>query len=363
MNNGRFAALFGNGADSTSGKAALFIMFADGDASGSGGKYIKLVVPTTGSNGLSQPTWIDVNNDRIADFIYAGDQQGNLWRFDVSSSNPSNWKVSYINDGSANLGQPLFKAKDSSGNALPITGAPETRFHPLGGVVVNIVTGLSLRTGDFPYTARTNGMFGLWDNPAFVTADTVTALTAALPRELSELQERVLHNVGTDDTKRYVTGDAIDWSAKKGWYMLMNVSSEMGVNNLTIANNQLLTVTVSPAPAKTGLATDPCSDTPVARLLAVDPITGLPDGLLGSESITVGDTTTTYMLASVRVVDQKVHIVKDLVGEGSAQTGCGNGSLNCTAVEGATSGGGKRLASNAGFGRIFWREIPGFKTN
>jgi hypothetical protein len=71
----------------------------------------------------------------------------------------------------------------------------------------------------------------------------------------------------------------------------------------------------------------------------------------------------TVMLASVPVNDQKGQFVGDLVGRGSTQAGCANGSLACTAYEGATSGGeNPRLASSLNSGRIFWREIPGFKT-
>ncbi len=374
MNNGRFAALFGNGIESTTGNAALFIVFADGDAAGSGGKYKKLVVPTStcsttvtspavDCNGLSQVTWVDTNNDRVADYIYAGDIKGNLWRFDVSSSDPANWAVSYF-------GKPLFKAIDASNRPLPITGAPVANFHPLGGVIVDIVTGSALYASDFPNTTRTNAMFGVWDKPAFSSGSfaTAAAMEAALPRSLSSLATRTLVNYG-DDLHRYVTGDAIDWSTKNGWAMFFNVSSEMGLNNLTIANNQVLTVTVSPAPALTGADTDPCTSTPVARLVGVDPVTGLPNGLLGSANISdptvksILPTFVTFMLATVPVTDQKGQFVSDLVGRGSSQAGCASGSLNCTAYEGATSGGDNpRLSSSLSSGRIFWREIPGFKT-
>jgi type IV pilus assembly protein PilY1 len=296
MNNGRFAALFGNGVESTNGNAALFIVFADGSAAGNGGKYKKLVVPTvsttacpqpvsTGScNGLSQVTWVDTNNDRIADYIYAGDLKGNLWRFDVTSSNAANWSVSYYQ-------QPLFTAEDREGNALPITGAPEARYHPLGGVMVGFATGAAAYAADFPNTTRTNAMFGIWDNPDFDTNvpkpkyTTASAMAAALPRDLDSLAPRTLVNFNGDDTTRYVTGDAIDWATKKGWRMPLTVPSEMGLNNMTIANGQLLTVTVSPAPAKRGLDSDACTDTPVARLLGFDPVTGLPNGLLGSAKV------------------------------------------------------------------------------
>ncbi|MBP6268920.1 MAG: hypothetical protein KA422_04790 [Rhizobacter sp.] len=360
MNNGRFAALFGNGIDSTSGRAALYIVFADADAAAAGGKFKKIVVPTLGANGLSQPTWVDVNNDRIPDYIYAGDLQGNLWRFDVRSADPGAWRVSYFE-------KPLFTAKDASGNALPITGAPEFRFHRLGGIVVNVVTGKSVTSDDFPNGSRTNGMFGIWDKPAFAVIDEATDMEDALPRDLSDLEERELHNVGTDTQTRYLTGDAIDWNTKLGWYFFFNVNSEMGLNNLTIANNQVLTITVSPAPPKTGAATDACSDKPVARLLAVDPITGLPNGLLGTTDVEEGDVTTTYQLVSVPISDQKGRIGNTQVGAGgnggdaTKADECSGGSLDCTKVITAT--GGANVRSNLGKGRIFWREIPGFKTN
>jgi type IV pilus assembly protein PilY1 len=385
MNNGRFAALFGNGAESKNGNAALFIVFADGSSAGNGGKYVKLVVPTNRSstctqpatpyagycNGLSQVAWVDTNNDRIADYVYAGDLQGNVWRFDVTSTDATKWSVSYY-------GQPLFKAVDANGNALPITGAPVIHYHPLGGLMVDVVTGAALYTADFPNTNRTNAIFGIWDDPKFTTGNygSASAMAAALPRGLSKLATRTLVNVNGDDTTRYVTGNAIDWSSAQGWVLPLNASSEMGLNNLSYANNQLLTVTVSPAPALTGAATDPCTAAPVARLLGVDPITGLPNGLLGTADIidptaAVSKTPVygalpnymTVILASIPVADQKGQFVSDLVGRGSTQAGCANGSLNCTAYEGATSSGtNPRLSSSLNSGRIFWREIPGFTT-
>jgi type IV pilus assembly protein PilY1 len=382
MNNGRFAALFGNGVESSKGNAALFIVFADGSAAGNGGKYKKLVVPTVSTtactqpstpyagycNGMGQVTWVDTNNDRVADYIYGGDLKGNLWRFDVTSSDATNWSVSYFQ-------QPLFKAVDASGNALPITGAPEARYHPLGGVMVGFATGAAMYAADFPKTTRTNAMFGIWDNPNFNTTKyaTSSAMASALPRGLGSLATRTLVNFNGDDTKRYVTGDAVDWTTQKGWVMPFNVSSEMGLNNMTIANSQLLTVTVSPAPAKTGADSDACTDTPVARLVGVDPVTGLPNGLLGSADVIDADKPIagpsalpnymTVLLASIPVNDQKGQFVGDLVGRGSTQAGCANGSLACTAYEGASSDGEPiRFATGLSSGRIFWREIPGFKT-
>lgn len=357
MNNGRWAALFGNGVASSTGKAALFIMFADGPSGSAlnGGVYRKLVADSVSTdNGLSQPVWVDTNNDGIADYIYAGDIKGNLWKFDVSDTDAANWRVSYF-------GKPLFIAKDSANNILPITGAPEVRFHPLGGIMVNIATGIAVASADFPNTSRVNGIFGVWDKTTFAGM-TEAAVASSLPRaNTAAIIPRTLNNVGTDTTTRYITGSAIDWTTALGWSVALPVLSEMSLSNLTITNSQLLTVTVSPPAAKTGAATDPCFDTPIARINAMDPITGLPSTLFGTTSVTGNSGPTTYNLATLSIVDQKVRIAKDLVGKGSTQAGCANGTLNCTAVEGASNQ-GKRFSSSTDMGRIFWREIPGLKT-
>ncbi|HEU4664178.1 MAG TPA: PilC/PilY family type IV pilus protein [Dokdonella sp.] len=63
--------------------------------------------------GLSTPTVFDVGNDQIADFVYAGDLAGNLWRFDISDANPTSWKAdlmfsTYAAGGAAAVGdQPI----------------------------------------------------------------------------------------------------------------------------------------------------------------------------------------------------------------------------------------------------------------
>jgi type IV pilus assembly protein PilY1 len=61
-------------------------------------------------NGLATPAPIDADGDGDIDRIYAGDLLGNLWAFDVSDANPSNWKIALPGN------QALFTAKDSSNN-------------------------------------------------------------------------------------------------------------------------------------------------------------------------------------------------------------------------------------------------------
>ncbi|EMT2676203.1 pilus assembly/adherence protein PilC, partial [Neisseria gonorrhoeae] len=65
----------------------------------------KIDVPG-GKGGLSSPTLVDKDLDGIVDIAYAGDRGGNMYRFDLSNSDPSKWSVSTIFEG----GKPITSA-------------------------------------------------------------------------------------------------------------------------------------------------------------------------------------------------------------------------------------------------------------
>ncbi|EMU0973861.1 pilus assembly/adherence protein PilC [Neisseria gonorrhoeae] len=65
----------------------------------------KIDVPG-GKGGLSSPTLVDKDLDGIVDIAYAGDRGGNMYRFDLSDSDPSKWSVSTIFEG----GKPITSA-------------------------------------------------------------------------------------------------------------------------------------------------------------------------------------------------------------------------------------------------------------
>lgn len=83
----------GNGYDSPSGRAVLFLIdIADG-------KLTKIPTKANDSlNGLSSVRVADNNSDGIADYVYAGDLRGNLWRFDLDptgKTGSNGYKVSF----------------------------------------------------------------------------------------------------------------------------------------------------------------------------------------------------------------------------------------------------------------------------
>lgn len=367
MNNGKFAVLMPNGINSTNGSAALYILFANGPYGGvwsPSTNYVKLVADVGPANGLSQATWVDTNNDGVADYIYAGDIKGNLWKFDVSSSNQANWKVAYANADGTNK-RPLFIAKQSDASVLrlPITSAPEYRFHPLGGVVINFATGKSVVPSDFPDgSGRTHTIFGVWDNPVYSSASYVSnpALldnaTTGLPRLRTQLAARTFNRITVDDAdptngvvgEGYVTGSAMDWTSKMGWYVSLPDTSEMVVSNPTITQGLLATVSIAPAATSASV----CFSGPVAYATFLDPITGLLNSDVFGTIIIGG---VTYYTASKKITDQRVTFSRD-----ATNTACAAGQQNCTRIIGETTDETAKSPNTSA--RIYWREIPSFKT-
>ena len=87
LSNGTWVAIFGNGYGSNDGRAYLYVVNIE-----TGAEIARLETDNTQfNNGLSTATPVDLDFDGDVDYIYAGDLQGGMWRFDVTSTNPSSW--------------------------------------------------------------------------------------------------------------------------------------------------------------------------------------------------------------------------------------------------------------------------------
>ncbi|HFC3039517.1 TPA: PilC family type IV pilus tip adhesin, partial [Neisseria gonorrhoeae] len=97
---GKYAAFLASGyaaknINSNDNKTALYVY----DLGNGGGSLIKKIEAPGGKGGLSSPTLVDKDLDGIVDIAYAGDRGGNMYRFDLSNSDPSKWSVSTIFEG------------------------------------------------------------------------------------------------------------------------------------------------------------------------------------------------------------------------------------------------------------------------
>ncbi|CNR53763.1 PilC protein [Neisseria gonorrhoeae] len=107
IRNGKYAAFLASGyaakqIASQENKTALYVY----DLKDTLGTPIRKIDVKGGKGGLSSPTLVDKDLDGIVDIAYAGDRGGNMYRFDLSNSDPSKWSVSTIFEG----GKPITSA-------------------------------------------------------------------------------------------------------------------------------------------------------------------------------------------------------------------------------------------------------------
>ncbi|RLB77766.1 MAG: hypothetical protein DRH06_03110, partial [Deltaproteobacteria bacterium] len=83
------AVIVGNGYENLgNGHATLLILDA---SDGSLIKELDVQPLAATHNGLSTPAVADTDGDGIIDYVYAGDLDGTLWKFDLSDDDDSNW--------------------------------------------------------------------------------------------------------------------------------------------------------------------------------------------------------------------------------------------------------------------------------
>jgi type IV pilus assembly protein PilY1 len=246
LNNGVWAAVFGNGynsscAGSGCGDAMLYVVNIET------GKLIKKIdtgigpaQDPTGKNrpdGLATVEPVDADSNYTTDYVYAGDLYGNLWKFDLSSSNTSQWKVAY--------GQPLFKAVDAGGNPQPITTRPVVGVNPSGpGFMVYFGTGKYLEKSDaVPHTTTVQSVYGIWDK----NGSTLTPITR------NDLQAQTITDEVTQfgDQLRVVSSNRINWTQQDGWYLDLESSvsgaqGEMVVTDPILRSGKLIFTTLIP---------------------------------------------------------------------------------------------------------------------
>lgn len=343
MANNKWAAILGNGYNSTNGYAALMILFLDGPT-GTGGvwtagtDYLKIVADTSGSNGLSSPLPVDTDGDGYVDTVYAGDLKGHMWKFFVGpnasdatvTSSPATWKI-------ALSGSPLFTAQDtaSPANPQPIISPPVASLHPTTGWMVLFGTGKFLENSDINNTL-VQTYYGIHDTNVAVSSRgelVGKVLSSSYPRVVSSTISVAVTDPPTTE---------------RGWYADLSISGERLVGRPTLENGLIFFDTITP----TGAA---CSGGVSSGLQALDYLTGdMPD---------------VSVFGNIDINSDGIYDLVAGISTGSALGGTtfiripGVTSTGTTAYRGLSSqltGTVSQFDINVGFGshgRITWREI------
>jgi len=200
----------------------------------------------TTTNGLS--SLIAVNSGGqvagLANIVYAGDLQGNLWRVDISNPNPALWSVTV-----------LFQARDALGNKQPITTKPvaslNPRFPQILGTMVMFGTGQFLGVPDLT-NENVQTIYGVYDPPATYVTPLTRAGGSLLPQTLNTAT--VTTSSGGSEEVRYVTGATGQVPATKGWYVdLSLLPGERVINDPRLeSGGELVLTTYQPIPPAAG---------------------------------------------------------------------------------------------------------------
>ena len=290
LHSGQWAALIPNGYNSSAGPTLFALDIQTGE------QIAKLTAPIEpdefeAGNGLSNIRTADMNNDGIVDYVYGGDLQGNVWRFDLYNVPQENFnKCSSNCDLIRNAyqvsfnGQPLYVAKDANGQPQPITAAPILLRHPTSiGHLVVVGTGRFLGFEDKNTPFKRESLYGIWDRQ-----------TSGLPgfaKELSrsDLQAQTLsaHTMQIAEATRavrLVTENPVQWYKpgtenihddnnvdRWGWRLDLSTGTtatgERMVNTMRMYGEGLIFSTITPN-------ADPCSAGLDGFTYAINPATG-----------------------------------------------------------------------------------------
>ncbi|WP_458777307.1 PilC/PilY family type IV pilus protein [Desulforhopalus sp. 52FAK] len=170
--------VFGNGYESTSGKAVLIVLGLDSNGNiiwrnefNTGVGNPTPTTPNGTCNGLSSPALIDVNFDGKVDYAYAGDLLGNMWKFDLSSATRGDWGIPF--EDSSGVKKPLFTAQGAlnrfgsgwESTLQPITTEPDVISAcntTQQGYLVLFGTGRYLKSGEYEDISPQT-IYGIWD--------------------------------------------------------------------------------------------------------------------------------------------------------------------------------------------------------
>lgn len=238
-----WVVIIGNGYNSDNGHSVLFVLDAQ---TGSVVKKIDTGSAGTGSNknGLSSPLAVDTTGDKKVDVVYAGDLNGNMWKFDFSSTNASAWDVAF-KTGGVNI--PLFVACNTTGTSCTAANRQAITAKPNAGAVgpdqatpsrmLYFGTGKYFETGDGSIAAnpQIQSFYGIWDQNAPVA-------------DRANLQEQSIIFEGfptlasggqTGNKQRIISNNAVCYSTssagcndssalKKGWVLNLMEGNETG---------------------------------------------------------------------------------------------------------------------------------------
>jgi type IV pilus assembly protein PilY1 len=263
LHDGKWAVIFGNGLGSTSGDAGIYVMTVDPTSAASTFYYLSTHTGSAASpNGISFASPVDLDGDHVTDYVYAGDLQGNLWRFDLTSNIETSWAVTPGPVFKTPAGQPITTA------IVAASGAPSVGMQQF--LMLMFGTGQKVpltNTNPATYSAGTQDLYGVWDwnMTAWNSVSTATyaAITAANTGLVAgnhtmakaNLQQQVVTIDPTTKNRDIANNASICWAALStcssnkqfGWYIDLPGTQEQIIYSPELVAQALTVNTIVPA--------------------------------------------------------------------------------------------------------------------
>ena len=286
MHDGNWAAIFGNGRNSATGAAGVFIMTVDRASGATSFRFLDTgASSTTTKNGIDYVSSADLDGDRVVDYLYAGDLSGKVWRFDVTDPSPANWRADSSPMFTTAPGQPITTRL--SVNAITQASGPSR-------LVIAFGTGQQTPqtlTSPANYASGTQSLYGIWDarmspwnargSAQFISLVSPPAVTLSSLR--TQTTTTVAGASGTISGYRTVTQNPVCWSGsitcgggaiantQFGWKLDLPAASEQIVFNPLVAFGTFLVNTTIPSTTQVlSCTTQPAS----GFTMALSPETG-----------------------------------------------------------------------------------------
>ncbi|ENW1484562.1 pilus assembly/adherence protein PilC, partial [Neisseria gonorrhoeae] len=214
--NGKYAAFLASGYAakdivSSDNTTALYVY----DLKDTLGTPIAKIEAPGGKGGLSSPTLVDKDLDGTVDIAYAGDRGGNMYRFDLSNSDPNKWSAKAIFEGTK-----------------PITSAPAVSRLKDKRVVI-FGTGSDL-TEDDVLDTKEQYIYGIFDDDKGTGTVKVTVQngTAGGLLEQNLMQEN----------KTLFLNKRSDGSGSKGWAVKLTGGQRVTVKPTVVLRTAFVTI-------------------------------------------------------------------------------------------------------------------------
>jgi type IV pilus assembly protein PilY1 len=261
---------------------SLFLLALDKPQTGAwtlGTNYFRIDLPTGFTdtatiNALSSPG-VQLGKDGEVERLYAGDTQGNLWKFDftlLANEFNSNSTMQGVLAG----GAPFFQAAIGS-NKQPITMEPTVGTGPGRTNVVVFGTGKFIEAADTKSeNYKQQSIYGIWDDRTNTTASRATGRDQLATRTASGTGA-TFEVSGSEFQYGYLSSGATDATKKKGWYFDLTgtANGERQVTNFAVSNNSVFFNTTAAVPVS---ATSNVCSAYGGRQCAVNGATGISNG-------------------------------------------------------------------------------------